>query len=253
MRIFITGVSSGIGRELALMALSEGHEVFGIGRSSERLEILHALAGVDSPKLETMVCDVSKFSDIDSVAARLEGMLFYPDAVILNAAIDLEDPFPEFSKDSFSKSIDTNLTGALAWVDCFLPKMLEREAGQFVAISSLLALWPDETSPGYAASKAGLSMAFRSLKQRHRSQAVSFKTLVLGPVDTNINPRFKDEAGARKLLLVASPSAAARKIIKMIKGHEGNHYFPLYVGFVSRLLFWLPDGLFEILTRPWRR
>ena len=119
-------------------------------------------------------------------------------------------------------------------------------------MSSLFARWPDADCPVYAASKAALSMAFRSLRLRHGGESVSFKLLVLGPVHTSINPRFRPEEAAPRG--VARPEEVARYLANsVLSSRRPFFYYPRMVGVVGRFGGWLPDALFERLTRPLRR
>ena len=183
MRVFITGVSSGIGRALVRQLIATGHEVWGIARRKDQLEELKK--ELNSSKFRYTVCDVKNGNEVRNVQQEIVTSSYFPDTFILNAAIDIEEPLPNLSAEVSRETLRTNLEGALIWVNLFIDHCLDKKHCQFIAISSLFAHWPDTSSVSYAASKAGLAMAFRSLRLRYRKYGIPFKVVYLGPVDTS--------------------------------------------------------------------
>ena len=250
MRFFITGISSGIGKALALKLIREGHEVWGIAR---RLELLESLAGdLDSDKFRYSQCDISDQTQMTQVTQTMMADNFLPDVVILNAAVDIEDELPGIDTASAAKMMRINVDGATFWISVFIERFLERGSGQFIGVSSMFAHWPDGASVGYSASKAALSMLFRGCRIRYQDSDLQFKLIYLGPVDTAINPRFADQPPTDSLV-VASAAGTADYIDRIVGSRRLNFYYPLYVLVVFTFLRWLPDALFEFLTKPFKR
>jgi len=250
--ILITGASTGIGRALAVKAAANGDRVWGVARNGEALARLEEETAGGA---RTSVCDIADPAAVVRTLEKMSEAGFQPDLVYLNAAVDLEDPYPELPVENLRQTFRTNLEGALSWVSHCLPGMLDSGGGEFVAVSSLLAFRPDPASPAYAASKAGLSMAFRSLRQRYRGTGVRFRTVYLGPVATGINPRFREaaEAGHRPKPWIPSAAATADYLMRVPDSRGDTFHFPALVLIPCRLLSWMPDTMFEILTRKLRR
>lgn len=252
MNIFITGVSSGIGRELTKQLLAAGHTVWGIARREQLLNDLES--EVSTEHFHSIVCDITDESHINRVTSAMQQEQFFPDVVVLNAAIDQEDMDNGFSYETAKKIIMVNVLGALRWVEIFLPGFMKKKHGQFIAISSLFAFWPDPRSASYSASKSALSMAFRCLRTQFGHSGVCFKTMYFGPIDTHINPRFQiSPLPTKTTLLIASPKAAAKSILKAISSSRQSFYFPWYMILLRYCGFWIPDSLFEFLTKKLRR
>lgn len=242
MNCMVTGVSRGIGRAVAAELARRGNAVWGISRSPTE-----ALTG----DCRHLVCDVSDSESCRRAGEEMDAAGFVPDAVILNAAIEYEEPRNSLAWEPMREVWRTNVEGALYWVSRWMDRT-PRPPMQFIAMSSLFARWPDADCPAYAASKAALSMAFRSLRLRHAGEPVAFKRLVLGPVHTSINPRFRSEEAAPRG--VARPEDVARYLANsVLPSRRASFYYPRMVGVVGRFGGWLPDALFERLTRPLRR
>jgi len=250
VKIFITGVSSGIGQETARLLISAGHEVWGIAR---RKDLLDKLADeLNSPYFFYSQCDVAIEEDVNNTIQLMAEKNFMPDVAVLNSAIfpkDLKDGF-DFS--AFRKTFAVNCFGALIWVEKFLPKFLERGSGKFLAIASTSAFRPDPASVSLPASKAALSMAFRSMGLRHNQSGVKFTIVYFGPVATDIVPEFRDTKGLGKLF-VMNPQTAAQKLVKAIFGNSAIYYFPFWLTLIFRLTLFLPDRLFSALSKKIKR
>lgn len=240
MKVFITGVSSGIGRELARTLTKNGNEVWGIARREGELSSLKS--EIRSDKFFYSVCDVASGNDIRRVAKELNYKNFLPEAVILNAAWQNEDLVPTYNHETFEKVFRVNVFGALAWVEVFIEKFLKRGYGQFIAISSMSAFRPDRLRASYPASKSALTMAFRSFRLHYHTKNIFFKTVFLGPVATSMSLHVKK-------FFVASPQKAARAIANVINGKKSNYYFPYLVTFIFRLMLFLPDRFFVVISK----
>lgn len=238
MKILITGVSSGVGKALAEECLRRGDEVWGVARRQ-----------VNLPGFMFTLCDVSDPEQVDLAFQEMSKKNFMPDVVVLNAGIYEGDSEGRYNQEVATKVFSINVYGALIWIEKFLPKFLERKQGQFIAISSIAAYRPDPASSAYPASKAALTMAFRSLRLRYSGTGVKFKAIHFGPIDTLVIPRF---VNSKKGKWVVSAEDAARYIIKVIARKGGMFYFPLN-SWIIKFTSFLPDSLFHSLTKKLRR
>ena len=161
MRIFITGVSSGIGRALASNLVKDGHEVWGIARRKNLLEELQKELG---EKIIVSEGDVSDLEKMKTIAVQMRKNDYAPDVVILNAGIKLKDVNEGLIFDNTEQSLRINVVGGLFWITEFLPDFFKRNKGLFIAISSTAAFRPTKDSVAYSATKAAMDMVFRGLR-----------------------------------------------------------------------------------------
>ncbi|MBI2117735.1 SDR family oxidoreductase [Candidatus Peregrinibacteria bacterium] len=92
---------------------------------------------------------------------------FNPDCLILNASIQNDDLKAAYDHTAGTATLRTNLEGALACISLFLPDFLEKPHSRIISIGSTVTLRPSVRSAAYAASKAGLSCALRTLALRY--------------------------------------------------------------------------------------
>lgn len=224
MKVLITGVSRGLGRGLAEKFLAAGCDVAGIARENTNIpDAIRFFRG-----------DVSDFAGMREIAARLSDTGFTPDVVILNAATMESDIAPDgtFDTEMFEKIIHINLISALKITGLFLPAFIQRRSGAFVAISSLAGVRAIVKSKiAYPAGKAGLSMAFESLRIQYTGSGVRFITLMPGPL------------GERGSLMMTSYSRAAEKIANhILRGRKRDILeFGWLPALITRICRFLPD------------
>lgn len=132
--IFITGVSSGFGRALAIEALQTGHRVIGTVRNDEALL---AFENLSSDRAHGVVLDVTDFSRIDNVVAELEAKHGPVDVLINNAGYGHEGVFEESTLEEMRHQFDVNVFGAVAMIKAFVPYFRKRRAGHILNITSM--------------------------------------------------------------------------------------------------------------------
>ena len=191
--IVITGVTGGMGRELAAWLANEGHRVAGCGRRADRVGDLAAELGEPH---DFAACDVTDDAAVGAWTARVLDRMGPPDLLINNAALINESrPLWEVPPEEFSAVVDVNVKGVYHVIRHFLPAMAERGTGVIVNVSSG---WGRSTSPDvapYCATKfavEGLSSALAD----EIPAGLAVTAVSPGTVDTTmLRSCFGDAAG----------------------------------------------------------
>lgn len=159
--IWITGASSGIGRELCLQLVAQGHQVIASGRNKQALAKLAA----QSERVMPLVFDIADESSVASAAEKLAELTSRLDRVIINAGSCeyLQFPVPDWS--AVNRVMAVNFTGAVECIRIALP-LLQRSSGRghIVGIVSQVVSAPFAQAEAYGASKAALSYFLDSLR-----------------------------------------------------------------------------------------
>ncbi len=151
--ILITGVSSGLGKALAVRAIAAGHRVVGTVRSEEARTDFEKRA---SGRAFARILDVTETEKIASVIDGIEKEIGAIDVLVNNAGYGLEAPIEESPMDEIRRQFEVNVFGAIAVAKAVLPYMRKRRAGRILNITSMGGL---VTFPGvgiYNASKFAL-------------------------------------------------------------------------------------------------
>ena len=147
--MLITGASSGIGREAAILLGTQGHKVYAGARRLERMADLADRAGGGVTAVEM---DVSEGTDNERVVSRIiedEGRI---DVLINNAGFGLYGPIEDIPIDDARYQFEVNLFGLAQLTQLVLPHMRAQGSGRIVNVSSMvgrvytpLAAWYDAT------------------------------------------------------------------------------------------------------------
>ena len=236
-RVLITGASSGLGNCLAKEFLHSDCIVWGIGRRN--VEELGLNSDIQDGKFYYSICDVSNQDEIKTVYSEMAEKHFLPDIIILNAAIQEDDVGQDFNYQVFRKTFDTNLFGAIKFVELFLPLFLAKKKGVFAAISSLSTYRAlNNNKIGYPSSKAALNMAFESFRLQYAAKGVRF--IIFNP------GRMKEESNS---FLTITFSKAAKTIFHHLNSNKSSNIvnFPLVPTSIFKISQYLPDYLISII------
>jgi NAD(P)-dependent dehydrogenase (short-subunit alcohol dehydrogenase family) len=160
----VSGIGPGLGRSIALALAHEGADV-ALGARSEATLI--QVAG-EIEKLGRRAVwaptDVSRGADCERLAQRAIAALGGIDFVVNSAAqFGSRRPFAEADLDEWHAAMNTSFFGALSLTRACLASMRARGGGRVVMIGSMATRDPKPGEGSYAASKAALLMATRTL------------------------------------------------------------------------------------------
>jgi NAD(P)-dependent dehydrogenase (short-subunit alcohol dehydrogenase family) len=117
--------------------------------------------------------------------SALEGDLGAVEIRVLNAGIFVVEPFEETRVESWRRTIDVNLNGALTCALQALPKMREGGYGRVVAIGSSAGVTGGASScAAYAASKAGVMCLAKSIANEYARHGITSNALAPALIDT---------------------------------------------------------------------
>lgn len=158
----ITGVSGGLGREIARAALERGDVVVGTVRKPEAVAAFEALA---PGRAHGVVMDVTDTAAIAAAVAKAESVTGTLDVLVNNAGYGLVGAVEEASLDEVRAQFEVNVFGPLAVLKAVLPAMRARRTGRIINITSVsgLAVWAG--TGVYCASKWALEGLTQTLAQ----------------------------------------------------------------------------------------
>jgi 3-hydroxy acid dehydrogenase/malonic semialdehyde reductase len=180
----VTGASSGIGEAISRELVKRGWTVIGVARSENKLmQIQKELSDSFIP----MVCDVSKKENIEATSKQILEKNLCPSLFFLNAGIAgeavIENP-NQFDLKIHEKIMQVNYFGVLGWVEFWEKPCQEHGKTNFIATSSINAIFAPPTGSAYCASKAAIAKAFESLSLTYFGTNLRFSVMYPGPVDT---------------------------------------------------------------------
>jgi 3-oxoacyl-[acyl-carrier protein] reductase len=186
--VLVTGASRGIGRAIAL-ALAQGGFDLGLNYRSRHAE---AEAVADEVRALGREAWLLPFDVADRVAsaAALEKELEAHGAyfgVVHNAGVTADASFPAMTGEAWDRVLRTNLDGFYHVVrPLVMPMVRARQGGRIVAISSTAGQLGHRGQVNYAASKAGLIGAAKSLAQELAKRKITVNCVAPGLIETEM-------------------------------------------------------------------
>jgi len=182
----VTGASRGIGAAVARTLARDGFDI--------ALTCLHQRAAADAVAEEIRATGraawVAQFDVADAGQARaaIEALLAQTEihAVVNNAGVVSDAVFPALSAEAWHRVIDTTLDGFFHVTQPLVMAMTRRRWGRIVNIASLSGVHGNRGQVNYAAAKAGLIGATRSLALELASRNITVNAVAPGLIDTEM-------------------------------------------------------------------
>jgi NAD(P)-dependent dehydrogenase (short-subunit alcohol dehydrogenase family)/thioester reductase-like protein len=212
--IVITGSSSGIGKASALKLAEAGARVILVARGEEKLLETRQEIEARGGKAWIYTCDVSDLKACDALVERVLAEHGACDYLINNAGrsirravINSLDRFHDFER-----TMQLNYFGAIRLILGFVPRMVERQRGHIINISSIGVLSNAPRFSAYVASKAALDSFSHCAASEFADKGVSFTTINMPLVRTPMIAPTKMYENVPTL----SPEQAADLIVEAI-------------------------------------
>jgi len=178
---FITGVSSGFGRQLSDQLLERGDRVVGTVRDTGKVA---DLLGRHPETFHVEVLDVTDTAAIRAVVERSFAQLGRIDAVISNAGYGLFGAAEELTDKQIDHMIATNLVGSIQLIRTVLPHLRAQGGGRIIQISSYGGQVAFPGNSMYHATKWGIEGFVESVAQEVASFGIGMTIVEPGGART---------------------------------------------------------------------
>lgn len=182
--VWITGASSGIGRELAVRLAGEGAWVFASARNAAALAELQAAHGI-----EPVPCDVSDRAAVLAAAARIGERAGRLDVLVANAGTCEYLDVQAFDSALVERVFAANLFGAVYTLEAALPLLRAGRTRYIVGVGSTAAWTGLPRAEAYGASKAALHYFLESLRVDLTPEHFAVSVVAPGFVETPLTDR----------------------------------------------------------------
>ncbi len=212
---FITGCSTGFGRDLARLVLERGWRAVVTARDAGRVADL--VVGVEDRAL-ALALDVTDAHQVADAVAAAENRFGRIDVLVNNAGYGYQASVEEGQEDAIRAQFDTNVFGLFALTRAVLPGMRTRRCGHVVNFTSVAGLIGFPGSGYYAASKHAVE---------GWSDALAAEVGPLGIAVTCVEPGpFRTDWAGRSLqqtpVTIVDYADTAGKRMETTKGYSGE-------------------------------
>ena len=206
----VTGSSRGIGQAIAGLFAQYGATV-GI-HSSDADEAAQTAVAVEKAcgrRVECFVADLSEAGAGLDLARAAIARFGAVDIVVVNASIQVRQPFLQVTPDAFSRQVTVNLTSTFELLQELLPGMAERKWGRVLTIGSVQQVKPNPNLAAYAALKSAQANLAANLARQYAASGVTVNNLAPGLIDTDRNADLKQDSMAYAAILSRIPGGRA--------------------------------------------
>ncbi len=237
----VTGATSGIGAAFADRLARDGFDLILHGRRREIL-LRHAddLERTSGVAVETIIAELSLADEVKKVEERIRGLARL-DMLVNNAGYWEPGLFWEGTPDSLQAMIMVHNVAPVRFICAALPRMLDRDRGDIINVSSIGAYLNMVTLENYGATKAYLVSFTESLHVALMKTGIRVQVLIPGNTATEFHSRLganfaKDQKGWARPEIVVNRSLNALEKNRVV----------CIPGFRQRLIVWLVG----VMPRP---
>ena len=186
--VLITGASRGIGRAIAFYLAPLGYDLvlhYNSNKSAaeQTLKEVTALGG----RARILSFDISNRAETEKILTNdiNEHGAYY--GIICNAGINADASFPALTGEAWDQVVHTNLDGLYNVLHpCVMPMISARKGGRIIALSSISGVMGNRGQVNYAASKAGIIGAVKSLAVELAKRDITVNAIAPGVIETDM-------------------------------------------------------------------
>lgn len=185
MTALITGASSGIGEAFALRLAADGHDLFLIARSGDKLkDLCKELAEAHGIRAEYLAIDLTETGADARCFEESQRLNLDIDLLINNAGFGSMGDFAKLDIERELSMIRLNIGALVGMTHRFLGPMREKRRGTILNISSAAGFQPIPFMATYAATKAFVTSFSEALAEENRPFGIEVIAICPGSTET---------------------------------------------------------------------
>lgn len=240
---WITGASSGIGRDLALLYAKAGWQVYASARNRDALASLSQESAAYDGDIIAAAMDVTQTKDIADFVAQRHATNTLPQLAVFNAGFYEPIGLDDFDFDNFSTTFDVNVFGVARCMSSLLPHYISSRSGHLAVVSSVAGYTGLPRAAAYGSSKAALIHLCESLKCECDAAGITLSMINPGFVRTPLTDK-----NTFKMPFILEPEDAAQRIKAGLDKKRFEIHFPKRFSLILKFLRLLPYSLYFRLT-----
>jgi len=243
MVIWITGASSGLGKELAQQYADLGHEVCASARNAQALEELAASYRNSAGSIHPFPLDVTDPENVISSFNSICVTVGMPDLCVLNAGTHTANSAVDFDAQIFRRLMEINYMGVVNCLQAAVPACISQQRGHIAVVSSVAGYQGLPNASAYGASKAALINMCEALQPELAKTGIKLQLINPGFVRTPLT-----DLNEFPMPFLMEVEDAAACIIRGLNGNSFEISFPRRFTWLLKFLKILPYAIYLRMT-----
>ena len=185
MVALVTGGNRGIGLAIAQALREAGHDV-----------VVGSRSGTAPDDLAAVTLDVTSTDSVDAAISTIEAQYGSVDVLVANAGITRDTLLLRLEDEDLEAVIQANLLGTIRCARRVARGMVKARQGRIIMISSVVWALGSAGQVNYAAAKAGLVGAGRSLARELGARGITTNVIAPGFIDTDMTAALTEDQRA---------------------------------------------------------
>jgi NAD(P)-dependent dehydrogenase (short-subunit alcohol dehydrogenase family) len=187
----VTGSSTGIGFETALLLARSGFHTYATMRDLKKSKNISEIANTDNLPLKVLQLDVTDDNSVKGAIGGIIGESNRIDLLVNNAGYGLFSPLEDVTLDQVREQFETNFFGAIRVMHEVMPTMRRQRNGTIVNVSSLVGRVGLPLSSAYVATKFALEGLSESARYELNEFGINIILIEPGVIKTNFLENLK--------------------------------------------------------------
>ena len=178
--VLITGTSTGVGFETAILFANNGYKVYATMRNLKKADALNTKIETDNLDIEILPLDVTDVESIHSAVSKITNQDGKIDILVNNAGAGFGKTTEHTNEEEIRWVTEVNYHGVIFCTQAVLPFMRKQKSGQIISITSIGGLVGQPFNELYCGAKFGVE-GFMEALATYVSEAFNIKITCVEP------------------------------------------------------------------------
>lgn len=227
----ITGASSGLGKEFALLYAKDNNNLILVSNEDKIHEVKQEINSIyPNLKIESLIYDLSKQEEREKLFSYTNEKEYFINNLVNCAGFGEQKDFKDMDIDLQLKMVEVNSSAVLYFSRVYLDNMLKHDEGHIINVSSIAGFLPGPYMCTYHATKGFVLLLGEAISYELKNTNVKCLTLCPGPFLSNFVSKAHNDWTFKKIKPVTAERVAIEAYKKSKKGKSLH-----IVGFNNRL------------------
>ena len=201
--IFILGLSSDIGKAIAIKFAKNNYDIYGTYYTGNTTDLENEIAFTGS-RIITFQLDCLDYKRMQHIFTEVFNSADFIESVICVYGVSKkENLILDYQEDEIDNIVNINLTSVIKANKLAFAHFLKQKSGSIINISSIYGIYGGACEVAYSASKAGLVGLTKALAQECSPFGIRVNSVAPGCIDTKMTSFLKEED--KKKIIESTP------------------------------------------------